>query len=120
MVSVGYGELLHRKSLRLRLLRKTSTASDAAAAGRGRYGRARSRAGGTLPGKLAKAPTASYACRASIMSASFPGATRESTMSDQSLRRQLRSQLDDIQAKGLYKRERLLQTPQGSGIRVQD
>src|SRR5258707_1105213 len=40
-------------------------------------------------------------------------------MSDQSLRRHLKSQLDDIQAKGLYKRERQLQTPQGSGIRVQ-
>src|SRR5438105_9119217 len=39
-------------------------------------------------------------------------------MSDQSLRRQLRKQLDDIQAQGLYKRERQLQGPQGSGIRV--
>ena len=39
-------------------------------------------------------------------------------MSDQSLRRQLRKQLDDIQAQGLYKRERQLQTPQGPGIRV--
>jgi glycine C-acetyltransferase len=39
-------------------------------------------------------------------------------MSDQSLRDHLRSQLGDIQAKGLYKRERLLQTPQGSAIRV--
>jgi glycine C-acetyltransferase len=39
-------------------------------------------------------------------------------MSDQPLRRHLRAQLDDIQARGLYKRERQLQTPQGSGIRV--
>jgi glycine C-acetyltransferase len=39
-------------------------------------------------------------------------------MSDQSLRQVLRTQLDDIQAKGLYKRERQIQTPQGSGIRV--
>jgi len=41
-------------------------------------------------------------------------------MSDQSLRDHLRTQLSDIQAKGLYKRERLLQTPQGSAIRVND
>src|SRR6478735_6041483 len=41
-------------------------------------------------------------------------------MSDQALRKQLRGQLDDIQAKGLYKRERQLQTPQGSAIRVND
>src|SRR5271155_4137327 len=41
-------------------------------------------------------------------------------MSDQSLRQLLRTQLDDIQAKGLYKRERQLQTPQGSGIRVNE
>src|SRR5258708_37639779 len=41
-------------------------------------------------------------------------------MSDQSLRQHLRSQLDDIQAKGLYKRERQLQSPQGSAIRVGD
>jgi glycine C-acetyltransferase len=39
-------------------------------------------------------------------------------VSDQSLRDHLRSQLADIQAKGFYKRERLLQTPQGSAIRV--
>src|SRR5438045_3207974 len=109
MVSVGYGELLHRKSLRLRLLRKTSTASDAAAAGRGRYGRARSRTGGTLPGKVAKPTAGPRGSRASIMSASLPGATRESAMNDQSLRRHLQNQLDDIRAKGLYKRERLLQ-----------
>jgi glycine C-acetyltransferase len=39
-------------------------------------------------------------------------------MSDQSLRKHLAGQLADIQAKGLYKRERQLQTPQGSAIRV--
>jgi len=43
-----------------------------------------------------------------------------SGMSDQNLRDHLRSQLADIQAKGLYKRERLIQTPQGSAIRVND
>jgi glycine C-acetyltransferase len=32
----------------------------------------------------------------------------------------LRTQLDDIRARGLYKRERLLQGPQGSAIRVAD
>jgi glycine C-acetyltransferase len=32
----------------------------------------------------------------------------------------LRTQLDDLQAKGLYKRERLLQGPQGSAIKVAD
>ena len=41
-------------------------------------------------------------------------------MSDQSLRQHLATQLADIQAKGLYKRERQIQTPQGSGIRVSD
>src|SRR6516165_4956536 len=41
-------------------------------------------------------------------------------MSDQNLRKLLRLQLDDIQAKGLYKRERQLQAPQGSAIRVGD
>src|SRR6478672_10319631 len=40
-------------------------------------------------------------------------------MSDQRLRDQLRTQLDDLKAKGLYKRERVLQGPQGSAIRVQ-
>jgi glycine C-acetyltransferase len=41
-------------------------------------------------------------------------------MSDQSLRQLLRTQLEEIQAKGLYKRERQIQTPQGSGVRVND
>jgi glycine C-acetyltransferase len=41
-------------------------------------------------------------------------------MSLQRFRDQLRSQLDDLQAKGLYKRERRLQGPQGSAIRVND
>jgi glycine C-acetyltransferase len=41
-------------------------------------------------------------------------------MSDRSLRELLSTQLADIQAKGLYKRERQLQTPQGSAIRVND
>jgi glycine C-acetyltransferase len=39
-------------------------------------------------------------------------------MSDTRLRQLLRSQLDDLQAKGLYKRERLLQSPQGTAITV--
>ncbi|MBM3995070.1 MAG: glycine C-acetyltransferase [Planctomycetes bacterium] len=39
-------------------------------------------------------------------------------MSSQRLCDHLRSQLDDLKAKGLYKRERQLQSPQGSGIRV--
>src|SRR5262245_66354346 len=39
-------------------------------------------------------------------------------MSDPTLRDLLRSQLDDLKTKGLYKRERQLQGPQGSGIRV--
>ncbi len=39
-------------------------------------------------------------------------------MSDQSLRDHLRQQLADLQAKGLYKRERQLQGPQGSAIQV--
>src|SRR5438876_2229288 len=39
-------------------------------------------------------------------------------MSDQALRDLLRAQLDDVKAKGLYKRERQLQGPQGSAIRV--
>ena len=41
-------------------------------------------------------------------------------MSDQSLREHLSNQLADIQTKGLYKRERQLQGPQGSAIRVDD
>src|SRR6516162_1750525 len=39
-------------------------------------------------------------------------------MSDTRLRQALRPQLEELQAKGLYKRERQIQTPQGSGIRV--
>jgi len=39
-------------------------------------------------------------------------------MSDQRLRDLLRRQLDDLRARGLYKRERQLQGPQGSAIRV--
>ncbi len=39
-------------------------------------------------------------------------------MSDHSLRQRLRSQLEDLRAGGLYKRERLLQSPQGAAIRV--
>src|SRR5213593_4473368 len=39
-------------------------------------------------------------------------------MSDTSMRDLLRTQLDDLKAKGLYKRERQLQGPQGSAIRV--
>src|SRR5438067_730248 len=39
-------------------------------------------------------------------------------MSDTTLRQRLRKQLDDIQAGGLYKRERQIQTPQGPVIRV--
>src|SRR5947209_14927674 len=41
-------------------------------------------------------------------------------MSDTRLRELLRAQLEDLRAKGLYKRERLLQGPQGSAIRVAD
>jgi len=41
-------------------------------------------------------------------------------MSDQHLRQLLRPQLDDLRGKGLYKRERQLQGPQGSAIRVGD
>jgi glycine C-acetyltransferase len=39
-------------------------------------------------------------------------------MTQQRLRDQLRTQLDDLKAKGLFKRERQLQGPQGSAIRV--
>jgi glycine C-acetyltransferase len=39
-------------------------------------------------------------------------------MSDKHLLRVLKPQLDDLRAKGLYKRERQLQGPQGSGIAV--
>ena len=41
-------------------------------------------------------------------------------MSDTRLREALNKQLDDIRARGLYKRERLLQGPQGAAIRVND
>src|SRR5580693_8332941 len=41
-------------------------------------------------------------------------------MSQHRLRDLLRTQLDDLKAKGLYKRERQLQGPQGSAIRVAD
>ena len=41
-------------------------------------------------------------------------------MSDQRLRETLHSQLDELKAKGLYKRERQLQSPQGAGIKVGD
>ncbi len=41
-------------------------------------------------------------------------------MSDTHLREVLRNQLDDLRARGLYKRERLIQSPQGSSIRVAD
>src|SRR5436305_2030509 len=41
-------------------------------------------------------------------------------MSDTSLRQHLHSQLADLQLHGLYKRERQLQGPQGSAIRVND
>src|SRR5262244_3312265 len=39
-------------------------------------------------------------------------------MSDTHLLQVLRPQLDDLKTKGLYKRERQLQGPQGSAIRV--
>lgn len=39
-------------------------------------------------------------------------------MSGERLRDLLRTQLDDLRAKGLYKRERQLQSPQGSAIKV--
>src|SRR4051812_23692089 len=41
-------------------------------------------------------------------------------MSDSPLRQLLQTQLADLRAKGLYKRERQLQGPQGSAIRVND
>jgi glycine C-acetyltransferase len=41
-------------------------------------------------------------------------------MSDTRFREFLRSQLEEVRAKGLYKRERQLQGPQGSAIRVAD
>src|SRR5262249_9152359 len=43
---------------------------------------------------------------------------REHPMSDTHLLQVLRPQLDDLKAKGLYKRERQLQGPQGAAIRV--
>jgi glycine C-acetyltransferase len=39
-------------------------------------------------------------------------------MSDTTLRQVLKTQLDDLQAKGLYKRERQIESPQGTAIRV--
>src|SRR5262245_1630237 len=39
-------------------------------------------------------------------------------MSDANLRRALKASLDDLQAKGLYKRERKIESPQGTAIRV--
>src|SRR5438128_9035025 len=39
-------------------------------------------------------------------------------MSNTRLRQHLRTQLDDLRSRGLYKRERQLQGPQGSSIRV--
>src|SRR6266567_5844695 len=39
-------------------------------------------------------------------------------MSDTRLRGQLKTQLDELRSKGLYKRERQLQGPQGSAIAV--
>ena len=39
-------------------------------------------------------------------------------MSQKRLRDLLRTQLDDLKAKGLYKRERQLQSPQGAAIKV--
>src|SRR5262244_2449223 len=39
-------------------------------------------------------------------------------MSDTRLREVLHSQLEDIKTRGLYKRERLLESPQGSAIQV--
>src|SRR6202521_6032602 len=47
-----------------------------------------------------------------------PGLRGDLPMSNQRLRDQLRTQLDDLKAKGLYKRERQLQSPQGSAIKV--
>jgi glycine C-acetyltransferase len=41
-------------------------------------------------------------------------------MSDTLLRQQLQTQLDDLRSQGLYKRERLLQGPQGAAIAVAD
>src|SRR5437868_2157642 len=41
-------------------------------------------------------------------------------MSDTRLGDLLRTQLDDLRNRGLYKRERLLQSPQGAAIRVAD
>jgi glycine C-acetyltransferase len=39
-------------------------------------------------------------------------------MSDTRFREVLRNQLDDLRSKGLYKRERLIQSPQGTAITV--
>src|SRR5262245_18281262 len=43
---------------------------------------------------------------------------RSHPMSATALREVLRAQLDDLLAKGLYTRERQLQTPQGASVRV--
>jgi glycine C-acetyltransferase len=43
---------------------------------------------------------------------------RINDMSDTHLRQALRQQLEDLRQRGLYKQERLLQSPQGSAIRV--
>jgi glycine C-acetyltransferase len=46
------------------------------------------------------------------------GATGETTMSDKRLAQVLGPQLEDLKAKGLYKRERQIEGPQGPSIRV--
>jgi glycine C-acetyltransferase len=55
-----------------------------------------------------------------IMRRSRLALSEDQPMSDQPLRSHLAQQLADIRAKGLFKRERLLQTPQGAAIRVND
>src|SRR5271170_6167746 len=45
-------------------------------------------------------------------------ATGERSMSDTQVRQILQQQLDDIRQRGLYKRERFIEGPQGSSIRV--
>src|SRR3954451_23880417 len=44
----------------------------------------------------------------------------EYPMSDTHLLRVLRPQLEDLRARGLYKSERQIQTPQGADVRVND
>src|SRR6202011_4560485 len=46
------------------------------------------------------------------------GGPRILPMSDQPLRDHLRTQLEELRAQGLFKKERQLQGPQGSAIRV--